>query len=202
MKRSEVKALEESGETVFKEGTRSFAEALRVYSATHDIYIPKDSPLNFRDKSPGDSRTQSREPESGSNTNKPSTPTANGAPVSGKTGPASEPYVTLLASIGGREDSKQEAHRDSRSDLRERSNSYGSTFALPDKLHTSRSDPVATKVIDVPRASVDRRLDDVPRPDKAAPPRDVPRSDNGRDGYRSEERRVGKECRSRWSPYH
>ena len=22
------------------------------------------------------------------------------------------------------------------------------------------------------------------------------------DGYRSEERRVGKECRSRWSPYH
>ena len=25
-------------------------------------------------------------------------------------------------------------------------------------------------------------------------------SDNG--GHRSEERRVGKECRSRWSPYH
>src|SRR6266513_3877541 len=25
---------------------------------------------------------------------------------------------------------------------------------------------------------------------------------NGWDGYRSEERRVGKECRSRWSPYH
>src|SRR3989441_6746306 len=24
----------------------------------------------------------------------------------------------------------------------------------------------------------------------------------GRDGIRSEERRVGKECRSRWSPYH
>src|SRR6516164_3150744 len=24
----------------------------------------------------------------------------------------------------------------------------------------------------------------------------------GRDGARSEERRVGKECRSRWSPYH
>src|SRR5258707_15322843 len=24
----------------------------------------------------------------------------------------------------------------------------------------------------------------------------------GRSGYRSEERRVGKECRSRWSPYH
>jgi len=24
----------------------------------------------------------------------------------------------------------------------------------------------------------------------------------GVDGYRSEERRVGKECRSRWSPYH
>ena len=23
-----------------------------------------------------------------------------------------------------------------------------------------------------------------------------------RQGYRSEERRVGKECRSRWSPYH
>ena len=23
-----------------------------------------------------------------------------------------------------------------------------------------------------------------------------------KDGYRSEERRVGKECRSRWSPYH
>ena len=26
--------------------------------------------------------------------------------------------------------------------------------------------------------------------------------DNGRPGTRSEERRVGKECRSRWSPYH
>ena len=25
---------------------------------------------------------------------------------------------------------------------------------------------------------------------------------NSRIGYRSEERRVGKECRSRWSPYH
>ena len=24
----------------------------------------------------------------------------------------------------------------------------------------------------------------------------------GRNSYRSEERRVGKECRSRWSPYH
>src|SRR5256885_2649575 len=30
---------------------------------------------------------------------------------------------------------------------------------------------------------------------------DVPRSANRR-GERSEERRVGKECRSRWSPYH
>ena len=30
------------------------------------------------------------------------------------------------------------------------------------------------------------------------------KTDNGRliTGYRSEERRVGKECRSRWSPYH
>ena len=26
--------------------------------------------------------------------------------------------------------------------------------------------------------------------------------DYGADGQRSEERRVGKECRSRWSPYH
>src|SRR3712207_8492576 len=26
--------------------------------------------------------------------------------------------------------------------------------------------------------------------------------DNGESGLRSEERRVGKECRSRWSPYH
>ena len=26
--------------------------------------------------------------------------------------------------------------------------------------------------------------------------------DNGRPSMRSEERRVGKECRSRWSPYH
>ena len=25
---------------------------------------------------------------------------------------------------------------------------------------------------------------------------------DGREPYRSEERRVGKECRSRWSPYH
>ena len=26
--------------------------------------------------------------------------------------------------------------------------------------------------------------------------------DDSREGVRSEERRVGKECRSRWSPYH
>ena len=26
--------------------------------------------------------------------------------------------------------------------------------------------------------------------------------ENEEEGYRSEERRVGKECRSRWSPYH
>src|SRR2546430_17503296 len=30
----------------------------------------------------------------------------------------------------------------------------------------------------------------------------LPRSVRGRDGSRSEERRVGKECRSRWSAYH
>ena len=28
------------------------------------------------------------------------------------------------------------------------------------------------------------------------------KSPNKDNGYRSEERRVGKECRSRWSPYH
>ena len=28
------------------------------------------------------------------------------------------------------------------------------------------------------------------------------RSGSPRPGFRSEERRVGKECRSRWSPYH
>ena len=28
------------------------------------------------------------------------------------------------------------------------------------------------------------------------------KTDNGYTYYRSEERRVGKECRSRWSPYH
>ena len=27
-------------------------------------------------------------------------------------------------------------------------------------------------------------------------------TEDGTDNYRSEERRVGKECRSRWSPYH
>ena len=30
----------------------------------------------------------------------------------------------------------------------------------------------------------------------------TPPSGHGRDSIRSEERRVGKECRSRWSPYH
>ena len=199
MKRSEVKALEDTGETVFKEGTRSFAEALRVYSATHDIYIPKDSPLNFRDRSPGDSRAQSHEPETRPNANKPSTPSAYRSPASAKIGPASEPYVTLLTSIGGREDSKREVHRDSRSDLRERSNSHGSTFGLPDKLPASRPDPIATKAIELPRASLDRRLDDAPRSDAPVPPKDVPRSDSGRDGYRrdySPERRVNVDDRS------
>ena len=33
--------------------------------------------------------------------------------------------------------------------------------------------------------------------------KNLPSFDNAAlDGYRSEERRVGKECRSRWSPYH
>ena len=31
---------------------------------------------------------------------------------------------------------------------------------------------------------------------------DVNRESEKRDNVRSEERRVGKECRSRWSPYH
>ena len=31
---------------------------------------------------------------------------------------------------------------------------------------------------------------------------DVPDIKNSNTFYRSEERRVGKECRSRWSPYH
>ena len=31
---------------------------------------------------------------------------------------------------------------------------------------------------------------------------DGPESPNQADAWRSEERRVGKECRSRWSPYH
>src|SRR3712207_9294899 len=33
-------------------------------------------------------------------------------------------------------------------------------------------------------------------------PEDAPRMFAGADSLRSEERRVGKECRSRWSPYH
>ena len=33
-------------------------------------------------------------------------------------------------------------------------------------------------------------------------PFDVPGHKRGRGNPRSEERRVGKECRSRWSPYH
>ena len=38
----------------------------------------------------------------------------------------------------------------------------------------------------------------------AAPPEEKARNDSVtyREAYRSEERRVGKECRSRWSPYH
>src|SRR5260370_27482908 len=36
----------------------------------------------------------------------------------------------------------------------------------------------------------------------APPARDLHCFAGGRDGGRSEERRVGKECRSRWSPYH
>src|SRR2546422_9957073 len=32
--------------------------------------------------------------------------------------------------------------------------------------------------------------------------REYARGSGGRDASRSEERRVGKECRSRWSPYH
>src|SRR3989475_11415670 len=36
----------------------------------------------------------------------------------------------------------------------------------------------------------------------AARPADLPNVETVRKGLRSEERRVGKECRSRWSPYH
>src|SRR5256886_4585682 len=37
---------------------------------------------------------------------------------------------------------------------------------------------------------------------RAAEPGDVVADVGAHHGYRSEERRVGKECRSRWSPYH
>ena len=42
---------------------------------------------------------------------------------------------------------------------------------------------------------------DVVRVDRPGQPEDPPWPVVGR-GRRSEERRVGKECRSRWSPYH
>src|SRR3712207_3021483 len=46
-------------------------------------------------------------------------------------------------------------------------------------------------------------VDDVADADRlGAPGEQVEDADAGRVGERSEERRVGKECRSRWSPYH
>src|SRR2546430_17733820 len=51
---------------------------------------------------------------------------------------------------------------------------------------------------DARRQEVDRRADRLRR---ARPGGDEDRPPTGR-GARSEERRVGKECRSRWSPYH
>src|SRR4051794_41860935 len=61
------------------------------------------------------------------------------------------------------------------------------TCALP----IFRSRPVAARLQDLPR-----RLPDLPRPQPAV----VPQPRRGR--RRSEERRVGKEWRSRWGPYH
>src|SRR2546422_10693182 len=65
--------------------------------------------------------------------------------------------------------------------------------------HTPRSD--VTLIIRLPSGPFDHVFHDVKWDDSA--------SVGGRAGYwfetlpwRSEERRVGKECRSRWSPYH
>src|SRR3712207_9404825 len=82
-------------------------------------------------------------------------------------------------------------------------------FLIPRRLGTTsgrgrRRDPGGGRQEGARRRDRDRgRRSVTPGPDSAAtgPPEPGPRWHRGAMG-RSEERRVGKECRSRWSPYH
>ncbi|KAF8342013.1 uncharacterized protein EI90DRAFT_3115856 [Cantharellus anzutake] len=162
LKRSEVKALEESGEKVFKDetGKRSLADALRTYSANHDVYIPKDSPLNFREKSPVDLKR-------------------NHLLSQPKQSQLQSHMSHFLRPLEARRP-KRDARRDSVSDFRERSDG---TSTQPDKLPAPRPDSVASKAVDITRASTDRRLDVAVSAERA-----VQRSDSGRDDFSSERR--------------
>src|SRR3989440_8123896 len=76
------------------------------------------------------------------------------------------------------------------------------TCALPIYCHGTFPPPVCNRASSLPAAEnlLPRRpLESTPAGDRVAGDR---RQSNLRKPARSEERRVGKECRSRWSPYH
>src|SRR3712207_9553052 len=57
---------------------------------------------------------------------------------------------------------------------------------------------VDARLNDIAAAAVEEDVEEEAQPEPGA----VPDHTESREIYRSEERRVGKECRSRWSPYH
>src|SRR2546425_10067707 len=79
------------------------------------------------------------------------------------------------------------------------SSSSGRTALPPSHPHAATSEAVPAPAAS--RSNARRSI-------MAGKPAPIPTGDHGAqrrgvdDEYRSEERRVGKECRSRWSPYH
>src|SRR5256886_12323002 len=76
------------------------------------------------------------------------------------------------------------------------------TCALPISFRSRRTgsaSPRTPRLLSVHRAGSSRRLR---RPGRRGPSPSCRGTDLARTADRSEERRVGKECRSRWSPYH
>ena len=81
---------------------------------------------------------------------------------------------------------------------------WSSDVCSSDLLHVKAGTTLSPDIVSKMRA-IDRKAQLVVRsPLKCEEPKGLCQMDAGMnaDGKRSEERRVGKECRSRWSPYH
>ena len=86
------------------------------------------------------------------------------------------------------------------------SNDHGENKGINDSgVATFRGTPLKSLAREICQNSLDATRDKTVKVEFnvfSIPTQNVPGMNVLKDAFRSEERRVGKECRSRWSPYH